>query len=167
MISAVLQQIVGLVFLVAGVGKARSRYQLPAVMMSLGVRSPTLIRLGSLGIPTLEIVAGLALVLGVQVDLALGIVIGMLALFTGVLTVNLVSGKKFDCHCFGDFGGGPTTWWSVVRNVVLTGVAEYILLSTRHQEYSVVLHAGSMIIAIACIIGGRMILFVLSLTRNS
>ncbi len=55
----------------------------------------------ALVLPWLEILVGLALVLGIWRQTAAGIVGLLLVLFVGALSINLARGRPIDCGCFG------------------------------------------------------------------
>jgi uncharacterized membrane protein YphA (DoxX/SURF4 family) len=81
-------------------------------------------------LPTVEIVAGLALVAlpgpwrrGGAVVLA-----GLMAVFTAAAGVAIARGLDINCGCFGT-GSGPVGWTVVLRDVALLGVA--LMLATR------------------------------------
>jgi hypothetical protein len=63
--------------------------------------------------------------LAVTVGAVLAIV--LLAAFTAGIVVNLLRGKRVECHCFGAMSTKPLSWWSVVRNVVLMALAALTL----------------------------------------
>ena len=57
---------------------------------------------------------------------ATGILV-LLLLFIAGISVNLVRGRKPDCHCFGQLSSSPIGWNLVLRNGVLAAVAAFIV----------------------------------------
>lgn len=107
--------VVGVVLVVAGAAKLTSK-QWPAQADALGV-PPGAVR----ALPVLELIVGVALVAGVPYA---GVAAAaLLAGFTVFLVVALRRGVQAPCACFGSLSTRPVTWWSVVRNVVLIGLA--------------------------------------------
>jgi uncharacterized membrane protein YphA (DoxX/SURF4 family)/peroxiredoxin len=51
----------------------------------------------------------------------------LLMLFTLVIAVNLAQGRKHDCHCFGQLHSEPLGWQTLVRNVVFSVAAGFVL----------------------------------------
>ncbi len=56
---------------------------------------------------------------------AMGI-FGLLVLFVLGMCINLIRGRKPDCHCFGQLHSKPIGWGTVVRNIVLAAVALFV-----------------------------------------
>ena len=57
--------------------------------------------------------------------------LALLALFVGAIAVNLLLGRRPDCHCFGQLHSSPVGWPTIARNVVLGGVAVFVLWPGR------------------------------------
>lgn len=54
-------------------------------------------------------------------------VLTLLLIFIAGISVSLIRGRKPDCHCFGQLHSAPIGWQTLVRNVVLAGVAGWIV----------------------------------------
>jgi hypothetical protein len=53
----------------------------------------------------------------------------LLAAFTSLIAVHVVRGDDVPCACFGRASSArPVSWWHIVRNVVLAGLAVVALL---------------------------------------
>jgi uncharacterized membrane protein YphA (DoxX/SURF4 family) len=70
-------------------------------------------------LPHLEIVAGLALVTGLQRRGAHGILAALLAVFLGLLGWAWARGLDVDCGCFGAAGSGSGPAGAVIRDLLL------------------------------------------------
>jgi putative oxidoreductase len=85
----------------------------------------------ALALPTIEIVAGVALLLlpaPWQRAAALALA-GLLAMFTVATLAVVVRGVNIECGCFGA-GGGPVNWSTVLRDLALIGAAMVVLAFT-------------------------------------
>jgi putative oxidoreductase len=68
-----------------------------------------------------EMVAGLALLIGLAVKPAAVTVTGLLAVFVVFLVQALLRGIDLRCGCFG--GDEPASWWTVARDLVMLAAA--------------------------------------------
>ena len=59
-----------------------------------------LVNLMALVMPWLELLAGLALILGIWTRASAGLVAALLLLFVAAISLNLVRGNAIDCGCF-------------------------------------------------------------------
>ena len=73
----------------------------------------------------LELLAGLALVVGLAPRGAAAVVSVLLATFVLALSQALVRGIDLDCGCFG--GKGPVSWSAVVRDLALLAAGVLIV----------------------------------------
>ena len=78
-------------------------------------------------VPALELLIALALLPAASAWLAAACALGLLLLFTLVIIVNLVGGRRPDCHCFGQLSTRPVGWGSVARNGLLIGAAAAVV----------------------------------------
>ena len=69
-----------------------------------------LINLIAIIVPFLELVAGLALIIGFYPRSAAIIVNAMLLVFITALSINLIRGHEFDCGCFSIDSSTPKTF---------------------------------------------------------
>jgi uncharacterized membrane protein YphA (DoxX/SURF4 family) len=137
----------GALFIAAGVGKLAdpgSLAQEIANYQLLAAAAPYL----AIALPAMEVVAGLALLLGPRPWRAAGAaaIALLLVMFTGAVVFALVRGLDIDCACFGK-GSGRVTWLTFGRNLVLLGAAAVALrfegagrgrgpVSTKHRNDS-------------------------------
>ena len=70
-------------------------------------------------IPWVELVAGLALVLGVRPRAGAFVYTALLAMFTIGVVAALARGLSFDCGCFGKAGAGPIGAKKLAENLVM------------------------------------------------
>jgi uncharacterized membrane protein YphA (DoxX/SURF4 family) len=79
-------------------------------------------------VPFLELVAGLALIVGFYPRSASLIVNAMLLVFITALSINIIRGHEFDCGCFSinSSGQGTFTGPLIFRDFVLLALGLYI-----------------------------------------
>jgi uncharacterized membrane protein YphA (DoxX/SURF4 family) len=133
--TLVLRVVLGGLFVAAGIAKAQdpsgfaqeiSNYQLlPATMPQLAAQLAS-------ALPAMELVAGLALLLGPRRWMRAGAaaVAVLLLGLTVAVTAAAARGLDISCGCFGT-GSGRVTWLTVARNLGLLGQAILLLLVTR------------------------------------
>lgn len=115
--------VIGLVFLLAVVGKLRGRVELTAFAESLGsfgLRSARLRSALATSVITVEAVT--VVLLAVAPRLGLGLAAAMLVAFTAAVATAKATGREVRCRCFGADGGlmGRT---HLIRNGVLIVIA--------------------------------------------
>src|SRR5262245_52942430 len=74
-------------------------------------------------VPWIELVLGALLVVGVLRPLVATATALLLVAFTALLCARLARGERPPCACFGRLSTRPISWWGVVRNLVLIGLA--------------------------------------------
>jgi putative oxidoreductase len=78
--------------------------------------------------PWIEVVCGVALVLGFWARAAALVLFLMLLGFAAAMVSVIVRGLDVDCQCFGEyFGAGKVGWMSIARNVVFLAVAAPVM----------------------------------------
>jgi thiol-disulfide isomerase/thioredoxin len=105
----------------AGFHEALANFSMPARL-----RAPVRVL-----IPVLEL--GIAITLLPALS-AWGAAVGALVLllvFTAAIVVNLVRGRRPDCHCFGQLSSAPVSWKTVLRNGALMAAAAVLIVSGR------------------------------------
>jgi thiol-disulfide isomerase/thioredoxin len=63
---------------------------------------------------------------------ATGVLI-LLVSFIAAVSINLIRGRRPDCHCFGQLQSSPISWQTLVRNVMLAGIAAGIVWQGREN----------------------------------
>lgn len=122
------------VFVVSAVQKMRNRPGAREAVVAFGVPH-VLVGLVAAGLPVVELACA-ALLLSADPAATIGAVasISLLLAFTVAIVVNLIRGRRPDCHCFGTMGkAGGISWLTVVRNGLLLGVAALSLVGAGGQ----------------------------------
>jgi len=116
------------VFAVAGVTKLLDRRGSQQAVVDFGLPE-ALAEPVALLLPIAELGVAVGLVPGTTAQWASVGAIVLIALFlTGIIT-NLARGQRPDCHCFGQLHSAPLGPLTVIRNVVLAGLATFVVAS--------------------------------------
>lgn len=114
------------VFLVAGAAKLIDRTGSSQAIIDFGLPVRFAPLLGT-GVPLLECVIGAALLLTATAQFAAFVAIGVLFSFIIGIVVNLLKGRRPDCHCFGQLHSAPIGPAILVRNSLLLALALVIV----------------------------------------
>jgi hypothetical protein len=115
--------LLGAVFVVSGVMKVAAPQQWRIQSGDLGV--PCLV---ATVVPFIELVVGTLLVVQIARRGVAMIAGGLLMVFSMLLVVRLLQGRRPPCACFGALTTKPIGWGNVVRNAVFIAVAAAIAL---------------------------------------
>jgi thiol-disulfide isomerase/thioredoxin len=80
-------------------------------------------------LPAVELLVGVALVPASSAALAGWAAFGLLAAFSGAVTISLARGRRPECHCFGQLTTAPIGWRTLARNAMLAGLAAFIAVA--------------------------------------
>ncbi len=92
--------ILGLTFIYASLHKILAPADFAKIVYGYGLFPEISINLIAITIPFLELVIGLALIIGIYPRASAITINGLLLAFIVALTINLVRGHEFDCGCF-------------------------------------------------------------------
>ena len=89
-----------------------------------------LINLFAITLPFIELIAGLALIIGVYPRSAALIINGMLLAFIISLSINIIRGHEFDCGCFAINAESQSTFSGplIIRDFIYLALGVYIFL---------------------------------------
>lgn len=120
------------VFVTAGVAKLRDRAG--SIEATVGFGLPVrLARPAASALPIAELAVAAALLPRASVVWgALGAAV-LLVVFLVAILVNLVKGRRPDCHCFGQLHSSPAGWATAVRNALLAAVAVFVAWRAGHD----------------------------------
>lgn len=112
--------ILGLTFIYASYHKILVPADFAKIVYGYDLFPNGAINLIAIVLPFIELIAGLALILGIYPPSAALIINGMLVAFIIVLAINLIRGHEFDCGCFsakeaGAFSSAEST---LVRDII-------------------------------------------------
>jgi len=118
---------VGAVLVVAGALKLRAPSDLATQIANYQLFTAAAPYLAAV-LPAVELVVGLAVLVAPRpwrAGAALAALV-LFGLFEGAVTTAYLRGINIDCGCFGA-GGGPITWVTILRNLLLMAAAATVL----------------------------------------
>jgi peroxiredoxin/uncharacterized membrane protein YphA (DoxX/SURF4 family) len=114
------------VFAVSGIAKLLDQPGTRAAVVGFGVPQP-LARPFAVLLPVAELAVVALLLPNATAWLgAVGALVLLVAFIAGI-AVNMAQGRRPDCHCFGQLHSEPIGWPTLIRNVVLSGIAGLVL----------------------------------------
>ncbi|GGO66680.1 MauE/DoxX family redox-associated membrane protein [Nonomuraea cavernae] len=132
-------------FIASGIPKIRRPFDLALALVRFGVAGRVRPGLGRL-LGAVEVAVGVAVAVSPMLLPAAVAALLLLVAFTAVVLRSLAAGRSVECACFGI--GERTSPATVVRNLVLMGVASYVAfapgLPTLDQRISGIL-AGTLL----------------------
>ena len=126
---------IGLIFAYAGVTKLMAADQFADNIASFQILPNTLINIFALGLPPIEILAGLMMILGWHYRPANFCILVLTVIFALSLGQALARGLQVDCGCFGSSKPSVTkTWLSLGRDALLFIGCLLIYVSSLKRE---------------------------------
>jgi peroxiredoxin/uncharacterized membrane protein YphA (DoxX/SURF4 family) len=129
-IILIVRLLLAVVLVVAGTAKAFDLEGSRKSLRDFGVPDG-LTGLFSYFLPFLEIGLALALIPVASAWYGAAGALALLVVFTGAIVAKLARGEAASCHCFGKLETGPIGWETIVRNVVLMGMAGSVVLAGK------------------------------------
>jgi uncharacterized membrane protein YphA (DoxX/SURF4 family) len=116
--------ILGLTFIYASYHKIILPADFANIVYGYDLFPEIFIHLIAIVIPFIELIAGIALIIGIYPRSAAIIINGLLLAFIIVLTINLIRGHEFDCGCFSTAQSG---YASSPKVMILRDVIYFVL----------------------------------------
>lgn len=141
--------ILAFVFLSASVPKLLARADFETALANYGLLPSRLVAPAAMWLPRAELGLAAALFAGVALT-AVGLTAaGLLLLFAGAISVNLVRGRRIDCGCSGLTARKTISWMAVLRNASLAVVTASIavLNAPASDPPAALIVAGSAVLA--------------------
>jgi uncharacterized membrane protein YphA (DoxX/SURF4 family) len=131
--------ILGLIFIYASFHKMVFPAEFAKIIYGYDLFPAVLINLIAIITPFLELITGLALILGFYPRSAALIINAMLLVFITVLSINLIRGHEFDCGCFsaGKANSKTSAGFSLFQDFLLLamGLQVYFYSGTRPRRF--------------------------------
>lgn len=115
--------LLGLTFMLSGVPKLLDRRSFAEAVGRFELLPWWTTRPLAALIPVAELAVGVLLLLGLYTRVAALTSMGMLAVFTGALTIAVMRGSQHDCNCFGRLPIKQHGWIAIGRNLLLIGLS--------------------------------------------
>jgi uncharacterized membrane protein YphA (DoxX/SURF4 family) len=121
----------GLVFLVSGLGKVFERERTVQTVIAYNVLPEFLARIYGLLLPWGELALAGLLLIGLLTKSAAFLLALLLISFAIAVSVNLARGREMDCGCFGRVVREKISWRTLVRIAVLLALAINVRMGDR------------------------------------
>ena len=128
----------GIIFIVAALPKIADPPSFAHMIYNYRLLPGALINMVALVLPWMELLCGVALVLGVWKRTAAMLVGAMLVVFLVAISINVMRLHPIDCGCFDLSAAGRTPaqqmldmLWVMVRDVAMLAMVVQIMLGTR------------------------------------
>lgn len=136
-IACVFRIFLGAIFLYAGLIKILDPSGFARNLIAYQVLPPIFISIAAMTLPTVEVLTGINLLLGVWIDGSALLASGLLGIFFVALLLSLIRGLDISCGCFSTAPGTDTIKWSfLVRDILLMAMALYVVFFD--QKYGTV-----------------------------
>jgi putative oxidoreductase len=129
-----LRWVLAIVFIFAGVAKLQDASAFATSIARFQLAPIFLVHPLALGLPPLEMLCGLALLVGRWKRQASFAILVLGFLFLGALLSAAVRGIEVECHCFGAAATEPI-WRPIVRDLFLLAVAVIVHLRLRRETF--------------------------------
>ena len=137
------QIFLGLIFVVAAWPKIVDPPSFAHMVYNYRIVPGTLINLSALVMPWVEILAGLALILGIWTRPARWIISAMLLIFIVAISINLARNNAIDCGCFNVAAAGRTheeriqdMWLVILRDTGMLLMCAQLWWARRRESSS-------------------------------
>jgi uncharacterized membrane protein YphA (DoxX/SURF4 family) len=138
--------LIGITFIYASYHKIAEPAHFAKIIYGYYLFPEFIINLTAIILPYLELLSGIALILGIYPRSALLILESMLFAFIVALSINLIRGHNFDCGCFsfGEPGYGYSVLSLLVRDVIYFILGLQSLFYNKHRKWCI-LQSGSIL----------------------
>jgi uncharacterized membrane protein YphA (DoxX/SURF4 family) len=122
--------LLGATFIYASYSKILAPAVFAKIIYGYGLFPEILINLFAIILPMVELVAGLALIVGFYPRSAALIINAMLLVFIISLSINIIRGYEFDCGCFAINADSPSTFSGqlLIRDFFYLALGVYVIL---------------------------------------
>ena len=120
--------LLGIIFIYASYHKILAPEEFAKIVYGYGLFPSVTINLIAIIIPFIELVTGIALIIGIYTRPAAIIVIGMLSAFIIAISINIIRGHEFDCGCFSSdtSQAANSAWQTLGRDIIFMMLGIYI-----------------------------------------
>ncbi|MGE5621043.1 MAG: MauE/DoxX family redox-associated membrane protein [archaeon] len=119
--------ILGAVFIFAGMEKISEPAAFAKAIYDYKLFPEEAINFFAVGIPWIEVVAGLLLVFGILVKENAVILNSLLLMFIILVMISISRGLNIECGCFGTASGSRVGWQKIFENLGLMALGIYIM----------------------------------------
>ncbi|MBW3565231.1 MAG: DoxX family protein [Acidobacteria bacterium] len=136
-----LQIALGAVFVMAALPKIIDPPTFAHMIYNYKILPLGLVNIAALVLPWVELIIGIALILGMWRGTAITFVIGLLVIFILAIGYNLLIGNAIDCGCFDPAASGLSDEeklsdmvWTIIRDLFLLAMAVQVLIGWLRER---------------------------------
>lgn len=135
----VLRWLLGLTFVYSSLHKIAAPADFAKIVYGYLLFPDAAINLIAIVVPYLELVTGIALLIGVYPRSAVLIILFMLAGFMIAISINLIRGVEFDCGCFSTTGDNRSSsfWQTLMPDILLFMMGLQVLFYRGRRKWCV------------------------------
>ena len=128
--------ILGITFIYASYHKLLAPAEFAQIVYGYELFPAAVINLVAIILPFMELIAGLALILGVYPRSAALIINLLLIAFIVILSINLIRNHEFDCGCFAfeEYGQSSNSRSLILRDIVYLVLGVHILFFKNSRK---------------------------------
>ncbi len=131
----------GLLFVVAALPKLADPPSFAHMIYNYRILPGSLVNLFALVLPWFELLAGIALLLGLWTRTSAGLIGLLLLVFIAAISLNLLRGNAIDCGCFDVKAAGRSVAerlsdmrWDIARDLGMLALAVQVTFASREKE---------------------------------
>ena len=134
-----LRWFLGMLFIYASIHKIYTPAHFAKIIYGYYLFPDASINIIAIVLPFIELVAGLAMILGIYPRSAATVINGLLLCFIVLISINLIRGQQFDCGCFsvGETGYTYTPGQLLVRDLVLFPLGLQVMFFDSRRKWCV------------------------------
>jgi putative oxidoreductase len=127
-IKLVARLLLGSIFIYASYHKILAPDEFAKIVYGYDLFPSETINLIAIIIPFVELISGMALIIGIYTRPAAIILIGMLTAFVIAISINIIRGHEFDCGCFSSDTSQAvnSAWQTLGRDMIFMMLGIYI-----------------------------------------
>ncbi len=135
---SVLRIVMGLLFIYSGFFKALDPVAFGRVIELYRISPSALIPYAAIVLPYLELLIGIFLVAGLKIRAASFLSMGLMAVFTVAISINVVRGASFECGCFEThrFGMSEKIGFPLIVRDIAFFILFYVIFIAKKHHYS-------------------------------
>ncbi len=126
--------VLGGIFIFSGTVKLMDTYKFAGIIYEYGILPDFLINPAAIGVPLIEVIAGLGLVFNIKYSLES--ITLMLIMFMGVLWFGILNELNIDCGCFSadEIAEQGSLRSALYRDFVFTAISVFLFIGRRINE---------------------------------
>ena len=127
--------LLGSIFIYASYHKILAPDEFAKIVYGYDLFPSETINLIAIIIPFIELISGIALIIGIYTRPAAIIIIGMLTAFVIAISINIIRRHEFDCGCFSSDASQPanSAWQTLGRDIIFMMLGIYIFVYGKEK----------------------------------